>query len=849
MSRLGKPFLAASLAHWKQDWLTVRAVELSRAAELAASAEALGRAAELERLRNEIQAQAAAHEVELAEEKAARISQLTRSAARRMLFAQLARGWSAWVESWEEKLRQRRMIQHAASRLRSPLLAEGFLTWKDVVEAVRALQRDRESAAHESAAARASQELLSVRAEYERKLAAAHEAYEGVMQRLEQLDSRAAEGERQLRKDREAQAAEHSQRIQQLCDVVARRMLRRDAARAFQAWSEAWEARAHTMRLLHGAAGRLARPKLAQAVSHWRQDWWTAEVARRAAAQRQEAEKLTARTSDLERMVEALRSELAETARECEMLREQVRSLSGGLLSAEERVKAQAAKEKEERVELLRRQIGRRMLHHGLALGWQAWLMHWEARTRALHRLRVCTNRMRRPEVQRAFAWWLFLCEEASQQKVAAEAQAAWERRERGLLDDKSALAAELARVSAALADADEVKELALERQRVKLTGSADGRVAAQAAAEKEARVELFGRQILRRILHRDLSLGWQCWLELWQARSHAMSRLHEVCTRFRAPELSKAFVWWLSVVDEAHVAAAIAERDAEGARLEAALGNIRHEHGQLSMVNAANEDELNALRVKVAELSSEAKRTKEQMVQLLEEQEQHKLLKQQHNELVEAEATVRAKLAEEVGAGEKRAAESKLLIERLLAEQRGTMEAESKAREQRIEILTAELSRAQSEVERARSEKPKTPAPVPPPELPPEKKKYKGTSVLGNIDLDEGPDALPISQQIGNALKKNAVRVLDLFRSWDTDGDGEVTRKEFHKAMPELGLDVNKEEIDKLFSEWDADGGGSLTLRELQKILRGSGGVQQSLTTAATTAVAANALKRSVKK
>lgn len=59
----------------------------------------------------------------------------------------------------------------------------------------------------------------------------------------------------------------------------------------------------------------------------------------------------------------------------------------------------------------------------------------------------------------------------------------------------------------------------------------------------------------------------------------------------------------------------------------------------------------------------------------------------------------------------------------------------------------------------------------------------------------------------------------------------------------------MNKEEIDKLFSEWDADGGGSLTLRELQKILRGSGGVQQSLTTAATTAVAANALKRSVKK
>ena len=42
------------------------------------------------------------------------------------------------------------------------------------------------------------------------------------------------------------------------------------------------------------------------------------------------------------------------------------------------------------------------------------------------------------------------------------------------------------------------------------------------------------------------------------------------------------------------------------------------------------------------------------------------------------------------------------------------------------------------------------------------------------------------------------------MFREWDTDGDGEVSRKEFHKAMPLLGLDVAKEEIDKLFNEWD---------------------------------------------
>ena len=49
-------------------------------------------------------------------------------------------------------------------------------------------------------------------------------------------------------------------------------------------------------------------------------------------------------------------------------------------------------------------------------------------------------------------------------------------------------------------------------------------------------------------------------------------------------------------------------------------------------------------------------------------------------------------------------------------------------------------------------------------------KKARKRGSVLGDIDLDEDSD-VPISEQLKNALVKNASRVLDLFREWDTDG------------------------------------------------------------------------------
>ena len=85
------------------------------------------------------------------------------------------------------------------------------------------------------------------------------------------------------------------------------------------------------------------------------------------------------------------------------------------------------------------------------------------------------------------------------------------------------------------------------------------------------------------------------------------------------------------------------------------------------------------------------------------------------------------------------------------------------------------------------------------------------------------GPDAPPISEQLAKALRENATRVLDLFRSWDTNGDGQVSRAEFHEAMPKLGLDVEKKVIDDLFTEWDKDGGGEIGYPELKKILQES--------------------------
>ena len=64
-------------------------------------------------------------------------------------------------------------------------------------------------------------------------------------------------------------------------------------------------------------------------------------------------------------------------------------------------------------------------------------------------------------------------------------------------------------------------------------------------------------------------------------------------------------------------------------------------------------------------------------------------------------------------------------------------------------------------------------------------------------------------------------MRVIDLFREWDDDNNGKVSRAEFHKAMGEMKFEAPPEEIDKLFDEWDPDGSGVLELNELSKLLR----------------------------
>lgn len=93
------------------------------------------------------------------------------------------------------------------------------------------------------------------------------------------------------------------------------------------------------------------------------------------------------------------------------------------------------------------------------------------------------------------------------------------------------------------------------------------------------------------------------------------------------------------------------------------------------------------------------------------------------------------------------------------------------------------------------------------------------------SITATAGESSVAVGTRIENALaravKQNAVRTMDIFRDWDANNDGTISKAEFRKALRALGVDGNKEAHDALFDEWDVDSSGQLDFKELDKALR----------------------------
>ena len=88
---------------------------------------------------------------------------------------------------------------------------------------------------------------------------------------------------------------------------------------------------------------------------------------------------------------------------------------------------------------------------------------------------------------------------------------------------------------------------------------SAELELAEKLQAEKQKRIEHTGAMAIKRIGKRDLSRGWQCWLDAYLEKRHSLNLLKASAARLARPKLAACVSAWRHSWDEAMQAAKLA--------------------------------------------------------------------------------------------------------------------------------------------------------------------------------------------------------------------------------------------------------------------------------------------------
>ena len=772
-----------------------------------------------------------------AQEREARLEVMRSQAMRRLLHAGLARGWAAWTEMYATMLAARELNRKLSSRMAVKGVGGAFVRW---VRSARAAKDFLEKMSKEEQ--RAVAERLEGELERMRSLNDAVAAErDALMQQLMKVggrerDTTSAHTAEVQSLIAEQQAAEKARRVDVFGKQALRRIIHAGLRDGFSAWRELADARTYALATMQRVSRRMRQKEVWNCFREWQAG--AAELRAsgelRAAheAPQQLSDELATLTVRFEQMKTEYEARLEAAAHEQQTaLARQKVELMGSVGEREALLQERA---REERIEILRRQVIRRVRYGDLANKWAAWVEHKDAKLYALARLQQIGNRLRSPELSHAWAVWdssLREERERSQMSVFDVLQ----EREAMLTSKCERLEREVERVTAEaaarVARIEEDKARALSSQLTELTGSAGEIAALREQEEKEGRIDLLRRQIGRRLLYSGLTRGWSAWTELWEAKRHAYGTLQRCSNKLNSSTagVAHAFEGWVADLKETQQALAWQQLEAQSSGLEAQLRQARYESKRMVMVKTAQDDQLSALRAELEALYDEKRKAEQKLIGYGHMPDEVERLRAAAKE---ADAAAKEAISDkEAAEGDvlKQLDESQKLLEKLLAEQRKNLSQDlvNLKRELKSEVaekgaVTAELAKlrqaAEAKEKANEAELTKLRAEVKRLSVKPEKKVKKPKPM---IDLDESPGAPPISEQLAGALRENATRVLDLFRSWDADGDGQVSRAEFHKAMPALGLEVPKKVIDDLFSEWDRDGGGEIGYPELRKILQ----------------------------
>lgn len=83
------------------------------------------------------------------------------------------------------------------------------------------------------------------------------------------------------------------------------------------------------------------------------------------------------------------------------------------------------------------------------------------------------------------------------------------------------------------------------------------------------------------------------------------------------------------------------------------------------------------------------------------------------------------------------------------------------------------------------------------------------GQAMRALDDTDDPMDDVTLVKQLTEALASHLARVIDLFREIDHDANGQVSKLEFRRALPMLGVKVERAVAEQLFDSFDEDMSG----------------------------------------
>ena len=547
-ARLMKPKLIAGYTHWRRGWEIEMWKNNTMSNEQRSAMERAERDAleqqlmrDLDKTRKELkeardaimQGRGQEFEMqrrmqeELEREKEKRVAALQQQGVKRLMNQGLARGWTAWHGKYAELVRKRNLLKQAGARLLKPKLVKSFTHWRRDWDLTMASSMTMSTEEKLATAVSEQKQLAHQVSLLQEELANARAA-------MLSGNGREAEIKRLMEEELER---EREKRVAALQQQGVKRLMNQGLARGWTAWHDMYAESVRKRNLLKQAGARLLKPKLVAAYRHWMRDWDAAFAAQKAKelamASMTMEERLVMesnRASVAEQTVETLEQQLAEA-------REAMINGTGREMELERRMQEELEREKEKRIAGLQQQGMKRLMNQGLARGWSAWHSKWSEKVRKRNLLKKSGTMLMKPKLVRGFTHWLrdwdiervkhrTMTKEQQLAKEIEERQAAYEQLERELSETRKAL-------EDALAGPDLAKQLERERER---------------------RVEQLQQMGVKRLMNRELALGWSAWHSMYAEYKHRQRLVRHALLRITKPKLSKAYAHWRRDLDFAMI-------------------------------------------------------------------------------------------------------------------------------------------------------------------------------------------------------------------------------------------------------------------------------------------------------